>query len=90
MFFLTESYLLPAISPLSFPQQHGCHKLFLKGTTGMKRILKLVIREIYQEFISPYIVIAVFALTFYISYPLSEYNGGLPCLLSIIVATVFS
>lgn len=56
----------------------------------MKKPLKSVIREIYHSFISPYIVIAVLALTFYISYPLSEYNGGLPCLLSIIVAIVFS
>lgn len=55
----------------------------------MKKILKLAIIEIYEDFISPYIVIAVLALTFYISYPLSEYNGGLPCLLSIIVAIVF-
>lgn len=56
----------------------------------MKKILKLVIMEIYEDFISPYIVIAVLALTFYTSFPLSEYNGGLPCLLSIIVAIVFS
>ncbi|EHM44231.1 hypothetical protein [Hafnia alvei] len=56
----------------------------------MKKPLKSVIRKIYHSFISPYIVIAVLALTFYISYPLSEYNGGLPCLLSIIVAIVFS
>lgn len=56
----------------------------------MKKFLKFVIIEIYQIFISPCIVIAALALTFYISYPLSEYNGGLPYLLSIIVAIVFS
>ncbi len=57
----------------------------------MKRILKAFLVEIYVSFISSHISLAVFILTFLLScYFLSDYNAGIPFLLSIIVMCVFS
>ncbi|EBH9038124.1 Uncharacterised protein [Salmonella enterica subsp. indica] len=57
----------------------------------MKKILKKIISAIYHDFISPHFLVVVFVLTFFLSYHfLSDYNGVLPILLSIIVTCAFS
>ncbi|VEA03323.1 Uncharacterised protein [Salmonella enterica subsp. enterica serovar Sanjuan] len=57
----------------------------------MKKLLKMFFKEIYETFISPHILLAIFILVFYLSHVfLSDYNGGLPMLISIIVTLTLS
>ncbi|EQT69384.1 hypothetical protein G842_02042 [Escherichia coli HVH 190 (4-3255514)] len=57
----------------------------------MKKLLKIIIINIYHDIISPHFQLAVFILTYALSYPfLSYYHAGLSFLLSIIVTCVFS
>ncbi len=57
----------------------------------MNKILKKIINAIYHDFISPHFLVVIFILTFFLSsHFLSDYNGGLPILLSIIITCALS